>query len=332
MTLRRWRFASCRQQGRSWLGFLAVIALVLIGFVVAWIGVDGDDRPKNAISINPTSHWQTDAPGSKPDALSPALTVREAVPSQVHGTSASLLAMLHKSRSLRVFVDTSLRKPEEGGIAYALAAVGACFDEAAGATHVPKDLLKKAAGQDVAAALLIARCDLDIAERERMMRVIFEKQSVRLKDDPITGEAMRVAAAGRSRESRMSLASILLDRADPVGMYTLTGLGPDESALYFHGEQYSSPNDQRRVDDAWMAVRCQFGYPCGSDAIETLRLCRDRGWCADSTPQALRLGYAPDSAGLAQHLRLVGAMETAIRNRDVAAFVEPVVKPAGSKP
>jgi hypothetical protein len=247
-----------------------------------------------------------------------------------------LLADFNKSRSLRSYVNAALNRVELGGFHSALAAIELCFgNDLLGVSGVEKQALTESILAGQAKALLRARCDLDLEEKDRMVSAIFRSDKFKLISDPLFEVSQAMLDRDRDHASRLEFAKNLVNSRNPFAMYSLLSLADDgpssdnkEPPFYYAGKYYREPTDIRSLHDAWLLAQCQFGLDCGSEALSTLRLCADRGWCGQNVHEAVGQGDALSGRPPGSSVMLASRIVASIQSGDLAAFVPPDKSPS----
>lgn len=188
--------------------------------------------------------------------------------------------------SLRAFFYEAIQHPEQGGYFYAMAALGRCRDSKA---VNPTDV---ATPQQRAAYALGTRCDFSEQEARDAFQQMGAIRGTRLDDDPLLRQVFAFTRA-KTGDEKIRVVASTMDLHHPQAIRSVitpavekafgTGPGADAHAAELAG--YS-------LD----LVECRLGASCGETSDRTLELCARQGWCADSVPNALRLGLGADFA------------------------------------
>lgn len=321
----------------TWRSMATLAAIALLGTLLLWRSTDPiDNTPVQATTYragaesSPRSGHVLVAEGSAPRASS--VVLREASAGQKTDLP-TLMRAYAEAQGVRAFIDSAMRRPEQGGLTYAYAAFEVCFGDTYGTTGVPNRQLIKAPQAGEARAKLMARCDLSAAERRDLMTARMAMQADLLNADPFYAEVFRYLSDKAGAGAVDRLISNLLASQDIFAMYALLSLDPatlkasNGEGQYFGGQRFISESERRRLNDAYIYTSCSFGAPCGPESNAALRLCAERGWCDGGVQDALRYGY-----GLGEHdgefRRLAESMTLAFRNRQHNAFVS-ADKPGG---
>ncbi|MBB5204839.1 hypothetical protein HNQ51_002153 [Inhella inkyongensis] len=290
---------------------LALLALVLVLFGI------GLNRPTDTPEVaTPLPAARTLSPSDLEAhvAASAADMAPQRQPNPHPLTPFALQQAQRSTPSLRAFVHFALQHAEAGGFISAWGALDECFGETLDGAGLPESSLSPKSEQSLQAdALLRAACDLDPGERERVMQLAIGGPRQVLSKDPNLQVLGRSIATGYNQTIGLGQARDLIRLGNPYASFSLLSLGstPEQPDLHFAGQFYSSPFEQRLLTDAWLLLTCDMGQNCGPEAVPTLRMCRDRGWCAQSLQSAMALGYERIPDGLPRlrilHQRLLRA-------------------------
>lgn len=239
----------------------------------------------------------------------PVPTIRDTPPA-TQPRRLEMLALYNSGLPLRSLVYQAMKRPDEGGYAYAWIMLAQC--------ELPPEKLaaRLPPAQLEALARLRTRCDMTIQEK-RQFESLFTDRRGHARHDPLwkamTGqwEASTSAEHGESKRQ-------LLAMQDPIVLDILLAANPAESglAINFAGQQYDS-NGFQQIDHAILLAYCKLGVHCSSDATLAMRLCMDKGWCGGSVEEALRTGSGNDFPAIEA---LAGRISQEFKRRNLAAF------------
>lgn len=222
------------------------------------------------------------------------------------------------SLSYRSFVFEASRNPGPSWYQYAHAAMAYCARSDTETAAVAADPARRQA-----LAALRQRCDMSPAERAAAQNQLFSRRGTQAEGDPVMQASFSWLVPASAAEEREALAT-LLKTGDPLVLEMLAEPsrgrqdGKNGLGTWFMG----SYRDSGKGSDFELAFRlalCELGADCGTQAPETLLLCIERGWCADSYGAAVRAGRAQQFDPIAA---LAAQISAQLRARNVSAFAE----------
>jgi hypothetical protein len=222
------------------------------------------------------------------------------------------------SLSYRTFVFEASRNPGPNWYQYAHAAMAYCARSEPEPAQTAADPVRRAA-----LAALRQRCDMSPTERAAAQTQLFSRPPGSGGDDPVMQASFNWLVPESAGQEREAIAT-LLDTADPLVLEQLAEPsrarqdGKSGLATYFMGA-YRDSGKGSDFELAFRLALCDLGADCGAQAPETLLLCIERGWCADSFGAAVRAGR-PGQFGAIQ--ALAAQISAQLRSRNVAAFAE----------
>ncbi|QDQ26692.1 hypothetical protein FNU76_10135 [Chitinimonas arctica] len=246
-------------------------------------------------------------------------------PSAASSTSATagMLQAFNKLQSARSFIHEAIRHPESGGIRYANRAWADCIN-AAGSTGLMRGLFKVVPGsrESQAEAAIKSKCDITDSDLATLKSASRKYASV----DPLS-QIGRKSDYAKTSEAHLALAKEVISAGSPILFdklkysreYKLAG-GQSDYEAYFDGKWYRGGNESAYTE-ALILAQCEFGMNCGPDSLRTLAQCSDKGWCANSLAESVRIGWSKE---LPQHVDAVFSLRdkivAAIKAGDASAF------------
>jgi hypothetical protein len=258
------------------------------------------------------------AMGEFPEPRPPSLSAAAAPGLTVYGEMAR---DFESSRDLRDFVERARRRPEAGGISYALAAISYC-NSWEGMRDERERLEQEATGSTVpkvqerwlAVSIATGRCD-----RFKPDEISFEAMhsmyaSPAAKHDPIIGIQGRLKSA-RTEQERTEVAREILQMRDPLLLASAARMfsqGNAESLPHVDGRRWGGVSQVAYLN-AWLLVPCSFGAPCDHADIEVAMACAQYGHCHPDRRELIRARLSPQdyADALRLHARLVEIVTTA---------------------
>lgn len=188
--------------------------------------------------------------------------------------------------NLRAFFYAALDQPKEGGIYYASVIKSTCRKNLSIAT----DALP--VRQREAVETLRKRCDFSLSELDDADRQFQAKRDLNFSDDPILARVIASLQAP-SDTARAAVLDAALADGDPEVIGSLlasTAANTIEATISKDPKTVSI-----YAEETVLLVQCQLGTDCTNpDAMRTLTLCTQHGWCADNVRDALRIGLGSD--------------------------------------
>jgi hypothetical protein len=239
------------------------------------------------------------------------------------------------ARDLRVFVESAKRRPEDGGVAYAIDTLVMCQGLSELATSAARRQREMAQGPaDLLAARLNALERLTHRcagfTREELSRDPPELWKSAATSDPLLAWRSRRSQATRDRDygQRRQLAIELFEMRDPLllasGLASVVGVYEQGKAVvYLDGRRFGG----LAAEDFWSAVgllECSFGVPCDESDIYVLHACALEGACFSDRIELYRQQMFRDApATFEAILRVRDRLVDAIRRGDIDAFKPP---------
>ena len=264
--------------------------------------------------------------GEFPEPRPPSLSAAGASSVTVYGEMAR---DFESSRELRDFVERARKRPEAGGISYALAAIGYC-NSWEGMRDERERLQREAAGSTVlkvherllAVSIATGRCAAFKPDEVSLEAMYSMYASPAAKLDPIIGIQARLKSA-RTEQERTEVARQLLQMRDPLLLASASRMfsqGNAESLPHVDGRRWGGVSQVAYLN-AWLLVPCSFGASCDHADIEVAMACAQYGQCYPDRRELIRARLSPQdhADALRLHARLVEIVTTA----DAAALRPP---------
>lgn len=317
----------------NYLKISMVCGLLIVAFV-SWIWGSGQKQ-------------QTDSALNTQTGISSAVaaSAAQSTTPDLHGSAnppvsgrAEMAQDYLQSRNLRAFIEKAKASPENGGIYYAHRALLECsmpamkgmFKSVDAYAEVPVDVNtghEKALAMQNALGILRQRCaDL---QTDDLIAVQKELQNSRAaKADPIwmlnkkIGES---ASRKSSLEQQKQLIAEIVDQPLPEVLQNWRG-GRYQMPAGLSASGQVTAAEQEAYTLAWRILPCDFGEVCDSRDLTLAVNCYHDSECANSRLELMQryLERNPQNdLRLAQVIAMKNKIADAIRQKDVAVFVQP---------
>lgn len=231
----------------------------------------------------------------------------------------NMASQFHRASSLRAFFYQAIRSPEQGGLMYGIAALGACRKYTTGAAS---KLTGYSVEREAAIRSLIVRCEMTEGDRSSGLAQVAHDRVTNWDVDPIFHKTMALVKAKSTGERRQAIDG-LLELQDPIVFETL--LSPvthgENEETYFNEVWYSGEKGEQTIQLAVSLARCELGWDCGADSLANLTMCAERGWCAQNVRESIRFGLGVQSTEFASTSVLASQLVAAFRQRSTTAFI-----------
>ena len=230
----------------------------------------------------------------------------------------NMASQFNRASSLRAFFYQAIRSPEQGGLMYGIAALGACRKYTTGAASKPTGYSVE---REAAIRSLTVRCEMTEGDRNTGLAQVAHDRVTNWDVDPIFHKTLALVKARSTSERRQAIEG-LLELQDPIVFETLlspVARGEDEET-FFNEVWYSGEKGEQTIQLAVSMARCDLGWNCGADSLANLTICAERGWCAQNVRESIRFGLGVQSTEFASTSALASQLVAAFRQRTTAAF------------
>ena len=124
----------------------------------------------------------------------------------------NMTSQFNRASSLRAFFYQAIRSPEQGGLMYGIAALGACRKYTTGAAPKPTGY---SAERESAIRSLTARCEMTEGDRSSGLAQVAHDRVTNWDVDPIFHKTLALAKAKSTGERRHAIEG-LLESQDPI--------------------------------------------------------------------------------------------------------------------
>lgn len=240
-----------------------------------------------------------------------------------------------RAPDLRVFVESAKRRPEDGGVAYAIDTLVMCqglSELASSSAQLQREMAQEPADPLAARLNALERLTRRCAgfTREELSRAPLQLWQSAATSDPLLAWRARRLQATRDRDygQLRQLAIELFQMGDPLSL--TSGLASavevyeqGKPVVYLDGRRFGG----LAAEDFWSAVgllECSFGVPCDGSDIYVLRACALEGACFSDRIELYRQQMFRDApATFEAILRVRDRLVDAIRRGDIDAFKPP---------
>lgn len=225
------------------------------------------------------------------------------------------------TQSYRAMYYEAIKRPKDGGLMYAFAALNACKKQNTNAADIASNSVRLQA-----ATYLNSRCDFSESEMQDARRELAAIREFEFGHDPLLKLTFGLIKP-TSSEAYENTVRAILETGDPLAIYSLIspklGANDNGESIYFAGHDYTGKDAIATVEYAYDLTRCKLGLDCGPTSTRVLQLCAERGWCGDSLSSALQLGLSNNSAITFSTVQQLSAnMLTEITRKNAAAFIK----------
>ncbi len=248
-----------------------------------------------------------------------ATRIEVAKPTKAEPVVENMASQFNRASSLRAFFYQAIRSPEQGGLMYGIAALGACRKYTTGAAPKPTGY---SAETESAIRSLTARCEMTEGDRNSGLAQVAHDRVTNWDVDPIFHKTLALAKAKSTGERRQAIEG-LLELQDPIVFETLLSPvthGEDEE-IFFNDVWYPGEKGEQTIQLAVSLARCDLGWNCGADSVANLTMCAERGWCAQNVRESIRFGLGVQSTEFASTSTLASQLVAAFRQRTTTAFI-----------
>jgi hypothetical protein len=249
--------------------------------------------------------------------------------------SGRLAAEAEKSRNLREFVNQARLRVEEGGMAYAHAALAYCsawlgLSKERDKLEVEISQSNEPTVQDRYDRLAFAldRCSAFLADELSTDALVALYVNETSKDPVIEARRNLQQIGWRNADERASAIRKILLLKDPQLLAGGAGLAlqatatPEGWAAYVDGKEFGGTTREAYVA-AWALVPCAFGAACDRNEPEVAMMCVVKGECYESKRDLIAARFGADSNQFAEVLRLSSRLIEIVRQADAQALMPP---------
>lgn len=273
-------------------------------------------------------------------AASDAQASQSATTSEKAGAKVGeIVQAFYASKDLRAFADMAKKRPQDGGVTYAVKAAFACaevrrFPDVTSGENADQALIVK---KQTALNELRDRCKgflpdeltpIGLGEQFKAKSSSGDVlEQILSKLDQVLDDLAQKKVL--SAEHRQKLLNEMVDLQDPVviiGAGMIVGLHfneRSEESVWFDGNSYSDNASTHQIMDAWLWAACQFGTDCTANSLELLGSCVRNNKCFDSADLYFRDKYASQPAVFEQLTVQRDIIVNAIRTRDFSKLIKP---------
>ncbi len=231
-----------------------------------------------------------------------------------------MASQFNRAGSLRAFFYQAIRSPEQGGLMYGIAALGACRKYITGAAPKPTGYSPE---RETAIRSLTVRCEMTEGDRSSGLAQVAHDRVTNWNIDPIFHRTMVLVQAKSATERRRAIEN-LLELQDPIVFETL--LSPvtrgENEETFFNEVWYSGESGEQTIQLAVTMARCELGWSCDANSLANLTMCAERGWCGENVKESIRLGLGMQSTDFASTMQLASQLVAAFRQRTTTAFIQ----------
>lgn len=256
----------------------------------------------------------------------PAIGIQESESTAPHLTRYGSMARLaSKSPDLRRFVELAKSRPDEGGIAYAIAALERCVNE-----HRLRNIfdmqLRETATSDPSSAL---RKKALLNERERCssfadeeLLSVGELVQRGMREDPVVIVKSRLATMS-SLKDRQELSLEIMSMRDPQLLARMPLLAEaankQGTAPHLDGKPYGGVQSAEFFA-AVNLLPCAFGEACDQGHEFVVRACVSYGICSDTTFDVYKKIHAKRPGSYENILSTFARLRDVIQSKDLNAL------------
>jgi len=244
----------------------------------------------------------------------------------------------YESKDYRAFAEMAKKRPEEGGISYALAVTQLCSAiRTVSDVKVDKQKDSVAYGKSIAALNdLRYRCqgftnkelsDEEINNLAKLMKdkkdIIWVAHESLVANFPNPNDVLKFI----SDEKRIERLNQMVELQDPESIdgqgLNLTLFKNNEGRIgyWIDGEPYFTESKMSVVTDAWFWASCSIGSECSSKNVFLEYICATDGKCFDNLADYFKQGsYANNPQGYADLVSVKDKIVNAIQNKDFKTF------------